>query len=147
MATPARRRPKAPGGLSFNHAMVYSRDVGSSLHFYRDLLGFEVLEEMEHADRLVYARLRAPRGDGTLAIHLKAGPGSRRSDDGIRLYFEVRELDRFCERLRLAGTKLSQLPQPMPWGWRHAYLKDPDGHEISLFWAGTKRFKKSKMRS
>jgi hypothetical protein len=26
----------------------------------------------------------------------------------------------------------------MPWGWRHAYLNDPDGHEISLYWAGEK---------
>jgi catechol 2,3-dioxygenase-like lactoylglutathione lyase family enzyme len=147
MSTPSRRRPNALGGLSFNHAMVYSRDVGASLRFYRDLLGFEVLEEMEHDDRLVYARLRAPRGDGTLALHLKIPPSSRSSDDGIRLYFEVRELDQFCERLRVAGAKLSQLPEAMPWGWRHAYLKDPDGHEISLYWAGPKRFKKSKMRS
>ncbi|MGC2035848.1 MAG: VOC family protein [Thermoplasmata archaeon] len=147
MVTRARRKPQAPSGLSFNHAMVYSRDVGASLRFYRDLLGFKLLEEMEHDGRVVYARLRAPRGDGTLALHLKGPPGSRRSDDGIRLYFEVRELDRFCERLRVEGAKLSQFPEAMPWGWRHAYLKDPDGHEISLYWAGPKRFKKSKMRT
>ena len=27
------------------------------------------------------------------------------------------------------------MPKDMPWGWRHAYLNDPDGHEISLYWA------------
>jgi hypothetical protein len=31
----------------------------------------------------------------------------------------------------------------MPWGWKHAYLDDPDGHEVSLYWAGAKRFKKT----
>jgi hypothetical protein len=31
----------------------------------------------------------------------------------------------------------------MPWGWRHAYLDDPDGHEVSLYWAGRKRFQKT----
>jgi hypothetical protein len=34
----------------------------------------------------------------------------------------------------------------MPWGWRHAYLRDPDGHEVSLYWAGKARFKKTVMR-
>jgi hypothetical protein len=29
-------------------------------------------------------------------------------------------------------------------GWKHAYLDDPDGHEVSLYWAGAKRLKKSK---
>jgi hypothetical protein len=31
----------------------------------------------------------------------------------------------------------------MPWGWTHAYLNDPDGHEVSLYWAGVKRLRKS----
>jgi hypothetical protein len=35
----------------------------------------------------------------------------------------------------------------MPWGWEHAYLNDPDGHEVSLYWAGDKRFRKSKITS
>jgi hypothetical protein len=30
----------------------------------------------------------------------------------------------------------------MPWGWKHAYLDDPDGHELSLYWAGKKRLQK-----
>ena len=37
----------------------------------------------------MYARLRAPRGDGTLALHL-AGPGTSLASDGVRLPFEIR---------------------------------------------------------
>jgi hypothetical protein len=33
----------------------------------------------------------------------------------------------------------------MPWGWKHAYVNDPDGHEVSLYWAGAKRFQKTDM--
>jgi hypothetical protein len=40
----------------------------------------------------------------------------------------------------------TKLPRMMPWGWRHAYLNDPDGHEISLYWAGENRMKKTMMR-
>lgn len=27
----------------------------------------------------------------------------------------------------------------------HAYLRDPAGHELSLYWAAAKRFKKTRM--
>jgi len=30
---------------------------------------------------------------------------------------------------------------------RHAYLNDPDGHEISLYWAGENRMKKTVMKA
>ena len=33
--------------LEFNHAMIYSRDVDRALSFYRDRLGFKVIEDME----------------------------------------------------------------------------------------------------
>jgi catechol 2,3-dioxygenase-like lactoylglutathione lyase family enzyme len=136
---------KATTGVSFNHAMVYSQDVGRALGFYRDLLGCKVIEDMDYGGRKVYARLRAGSGDGTLALHMVEPGKTLPPEDGIRLYFEIKELDRFCERLLAAGVKFSHMPKLMPWGWRHAYLDDPDGHEVSLYWAGAKRFRKSKM--
>jgi len=30
---------------------------------------------------------------------------------------------------------------------RHAYFNDPDGHEISLYWAGENRMKKTVMKA
>jgi catechol 2,3-dioxygenase-like lactoylglutathione lyase family enzyme len=133
------------GKLNFNHAMIYLKDVGRGIDFYREWLGFKVIEDFRHEGRSVYARLRAPGGDGTLALH-QAGPGASVSSDGVRLYFEVRDLDDFCHKLRKRGFYFTQLPQVMPWGWRHAYLNDPEGHEISLYWAGDLRMKKSVMK-
>lgn len=152
-AQPAKKAP-APqpaaeaGGdkLSFNHAMVYARDVQRALGFYRDLMGFKLVDEFRHEGNPVYARLRAPGGDGTIALHL-AGPGTPLASDGVRLYFEIRELDDFCRKLQGKGFYITQMPRMMPWGWRHAYLNDPDGHEISLYWAGENRMKKTVMRT
>lgn len=123
--------------------MVYSKDVGAALRFYGDLLGFRLIEKMDRDGRLVYARLKSTRGDGTLALHLIEPHKRRPPKGGIRLYFEVKELEKTCERLVAAGLKFSQFPQVMPWGWKHAYLDDPDGNEVSLYWAGAKRFRKS----
>src|SRR6202162_3115953 len=136
----------ADGKLTFNHAMVYAKDVERGLAFYRDLLGFKLIEDFRYENKPVYARLRAPGGDGTIALH-QAGPGDSISSDGVRLYFEVRELDEFCRKLQQRNFYITKLPSMMPWGWRHAYLNDPDGHEISLYWAGENRMKKSMMKA
>ncbi len=132
----------AEGKLTFNHAMVYVKDVDRGLRFYRDLLGFKLIEDFRYDGIPVYARLRAPGGDGTIALH-QAGPEVSFKNDNVRLYFEVRDLDGFCEKLQKKGFYITQMPHMMPWGWRHAYLNDPDGHEISLYWAGENRMKKT----
>ena len=145
---PVAAPPAETGGdkLTFNHAMVYAKDVQRALGFYRDLMGFKVVDEFRYEGRAVYARLRAPGGDGTIALHM-AGPGQPMASDGVRLYFEIRELDDFCRKLQAKGFYITQLPRMMPWGWRHAYLNDPDGHEISLYWAGENRMKKTVMKT
>jgi catechol 2,3-dioxygenase-like lactoylglutathione lyase family enzyme len=132
--------------LNFNHAMVYVKDVQRALGFYRDLLGFRLIEDFRFEGQPVYARLRAPAGDGTIALHL-AGPGTPLSSEGVRLYFEINDLDGFCRKLQAKGFYITQMPRVMPWGWRHAYLNDPDGHEISLYWAGEMRMQKTVMKA
>jgi catechol 2,3-dioxygenase-like lactoylglutathione lyase family enzyme len=131
--------------LSFNHAMLYSTDVARSVKFYADGLGFRTVEEFVHEGRPVYARLRAPGGDGTIALHLLEPGQTMPEGEGVRLYFEVKDLEKFCEQIEAEGIPLDEQPKPQRWGWTHAYLRDPDGHNLSLYWAGAKRFQKSKM--
>jgi len=131
--------------LTLNHAMIYVKDVERALGFYRDRLGLKLIDDFRHEGISVYARLRAPGGDGTIALHL-AGPGNSVASEGVRLYFEIRELDEFCQGLQKKGFYINQMPRMMPWGWRHAYINDPDGHEISLYWAGANRMKKTVMK-
>ena len=138
--------PDPGSSLTFNHAMIYAKDVQRALDFYRGWMGFKLLEDFRYEGKVVYARLRAPGGDGTIALH-QAGPGASVASDGVRLYFEVRDLDEFCRKLQKRGFYITQLPTMMPWGWRHAYLNDPEGHEISLYWAGENRMQKTVMQA
>ncbi|MBI3665818.1 MAG: VOC family protein [Acidobacteria bacterium] len=123
--------------------MLYSRDVAQAVYFYVDLLGFRLIEQVGHGGMLVYARIRSPRGSSTLALHLLEPGKTLPVDDAVRLYFEVRNVGAMCKKLQATGVKLLGEPKVMPWGWKHAYLKDPDGHELSLYWAGPKRFRKT----
>src|SRR4051794_21109140 len=83
-------QPEAASGdkLTFNHAMIYVKDVARALGFYRDMLGFKLIEDFRYENQPVYARLRAPGGDGTIALHM-AGPGASMASDGVRLYLEI----------------------------------------------------------
>jgi catechol 2,3-dioxygenase-like lactoylglutathione lyase family enzyme len=139
-APAARRRTQAATALEFNHAMIYTADYPRALRFYRDQLGFRVIEEYPGG----YGRLQSPAGRTTIALHaLEAGQRMDARAEGVRLYFETRQLDALCKRLAAAGVGFDRMPADMPWGWRHAYLRDPDGHELSLYWAGAKRFKET----
>src|SRR5690606_35594964 len=123
---------------AFHHAMLYVADLGRALAFYRDALGFRVVDEYPGS----YARLRAAAGDGTLALHaLEPGQRIAPATEGVRLYFETSELERCCAELAGRGVQFTQGPQRMPWGWDHAYLRDPDGHELSLYHAGAARLR------
>jgi catechol 2,3-dioxygenase-like lactoylglutathione lyase family enzyme len=124
--------------VSLNHVVIYVRDVESAMRFYHGKLGFKVIESMQG-----YARLKSPAGGATIALHVskdrKPPPGTRQ----VVLYFETRDLSNLCRSLRRKQVRFDQFPYRMPWGWDHAYLRDPDGHQISLYWAGRKRFLKT----
>lgn len=126
------------GGLRFNHAMIYTRAVGALLRFYKETLGFELIESMEGE----YARLKSRGSDTTIAIHNFKSESPLHTGGGIRIYFEVPALYEFCTSLEEKGVEFMQRAEKMPWGWDHAYLKDPDGNEISLYSAGDLRLKK-----
>ncbi len=120
--------------MNLNHVMLYVQDLPRALRFYVDALGLVPIEVYPEG----YARLKLPEGDSTLALHV-AEPGRDVKAEGIRLYFEVTDLDERCAALARQGVAFLQMPADKPWGWRHAYLLDPDHHEVSLYWAGEKR--------
>jgi catechol 2,3-dioxygenase-like lactoylglutathione lyase family enzyme len=106
------RKPAASAApaLTFNHAMIYVQNVEPAVAFY-SALGFRTIEHWPG-----YARLRAPRGNSTIALHQIGGSVTSVAAEGIRLYFEVKNLDAFCARLAASGIAFTQMPKVMPWG-------------------------------
>jgi catechol 2,3-dioxygenase-like lactoylglutathione lyase family enzyme len=138
-----RNRARKTGAVEFNHAMIYTTRLPRALKFYRDALGFRVVDDYPGA----YARMKSPTGATTIALHImEEGKKLDTKKEGLRLYFEVEKLDAFCRTLKKRGVTFKQMPKDMPWGWRHAYLRDPDGHEISLYWAGKARLRRTVIR-
>ena len=113
--------------MRMHHLIVYVRDVSSSLEFYEGQLGFKPVE-LGLPD---YATLVDPEGETTVCLH--RGSPEPPTPGGAWLHIELEDLDTACQELAGRGVEFEQMPRDMPWGWRHAYLRDPDGQLLSLY--------------
>jgi catechol-2,3-dioxygenase len=117
-----------------NHAVLYVRDVGKSVAFYRDILGFRVVHERPTA-----AFLRAADSDNDHDLGLFAVRGSAPRTDGtaIGLYHlawsvnTLPELAAFEKRLGAANALVGSSDHMVS---KSLYGKDPDGLEFEVSW-------------
>jgi catechol 2,3-dioxygenase-like lactoylglutathione lyase family enzyme len=99
-------------------------NMKSSVQFYRDVLGMEVLYGGEDA---CFSSLRAKDGN-TPILNLEQG----RSVTGWgRMIFYVSDVDAFWEYLRGKGFN-PEKPRDASWGERYFHMPDPDDHELSF---------------
>jgi catechol 2,3-dioxygenase-like lactoylglutathione lyase family enzyme len=108
-------------------------DIGRSLGFYRDLLGFKVLGQarIEPGVTAHFLDIGNQRSLRLLSFDGQAKPGTWIHDDlqtGLRhMAFKVRDVDRTAARLKQAGVHFTLDPLDATGGVRIAFFEDPDG--------------------
>ena len=116
--------------MNLNQATVGVTDVARSIGFYQRL-GLQLIVESLPD----YARFCCPDGQASFSLS--------RVDQVLPsqtlIYFECADLDQVVSDLQVQGVRFSQLPTDQPWLWREAYLEDPDGNPLCLFFAGANR--------
>lgn len=117
--------------MNLNQITVPSRDLEKSIPFYEKLGLKLIVKALPH-----YARFECPDGDATFSIHQTE---KLPSGDGIYVYFECIDLDKYVDELLSKGIEIDELPNDKPWLWREARLKDLDGNQIILYYAGKNR--------
>lgn len=117
--------------MNLNQVTVPSLNLAKSVPFYEKLGLKIIVKSLPH-----YARFECPVGDSTFSIHLvdKLPIG-----DGISVYFECENLDEHVGFLIKEGVEFELKPTNQRWLWREARLKDLDGNQIILFYAGENR--------
>lgn len=117
--------------MNLNQITIPSINVEQSISFYKKL-GLQLI--VEALPR--YARFECPEGDTTFSIHqVETLP----TGDGTYVYFETQKLEEEVDRLLTAGIVFDHLPIDQTWLWKEARLKDPDGNQIVLYFAGDNR--------
>ena len=120
-----------------NHAVLYVRDVGRSVAFYTEALGFRVVMEMPRQAAFLQAAGSTNDHDlGLFAIGEGAG-ASTAGRSTVGLYHLAWEVDTLAElqRIREVLTEHGALVGASDHGSTKAlYAKDPDGIEFEVSW-------------
>jgi len=113
-------------------------DMPTSLAFYRDVLGFEVISDAPEDGRCDWVWLKS--GESELMLNTAYEAEDRPSaPDPTRLavhsdttlYFGCEDVDAAHAELGARGVTTRE-PIVTDYGMKQLYLKDPDGYEICL---------------
>ncbi len=115
-------------------------DMRASVLFYRDLLGFEVVDHFPSGDEWDWVRLRM---NGTELMLNTANEASGRpsAPDPARahahadtvLYFDCPDVDQAYRHLTEHGLEVEG-PLVAPYGMTQVIVSDPDGYELCFQW-------------
>lgn len=122
-----------------NHAVLYVRDVATSVAFYREALGFEPLHDMASLSGAAFLQAPGSNNDhdlGLFQIGAGAGPSSA-GRTSVGLYHLAWEVDTLGELQRIASAlaRLGALSGASDHATTKAlYAHDPDGLEFEVSW-------------
>ena len=115
-------------------------DMPRSLAFYRDLLGFKIVQQAPSGDNCNWAWLKL--GDAELMLNTRyeapdrppaPDPAPVDAHDDTCLYIGAPDVEAVCAYLRTKGLEVKQ-PAVAPYGMKQLYLTDPDGFGICFQW-------------
>ena len=113
-------------------------DMPTSVRFYRDLLGFELVNHApEYAPgRFHWALLRLKGVELMLNTKYEfedQRPPKRVHEHDTGLYFGCEDVDAAYCHIREKGIE-ARAPQVAPYGMKQLYIKDPDGFSLCFQW-------------
>jgi uncharacterized glyoxalase superfamily protein PhnB len=114
---------------------ITCKDLGASLRFYHEAIGFAVARRMEREGQLVAAVIVA----GNIQIVLNQDDGKLGWDriKGQGFYLQINvpspaDVDATAARITAAGGTLLSEPADRPWGARMFQFNDPDGFKLGV---------------
>lgn len=117
--------------MNLNQITVPSTNLTRAIPFYQTLGLKLIVEALPH-----YARFECPDGNSTFSIQqVEQMP----TGDGVHVYFECERLDERVNELVAKNLVFDEMPTDKSWLWREAKLKDPDGNQLILYYAGDNR--------
>lgn len=115
-------------------------DMPTSLAFYRDKLGFEVVGDSGQGDNSGWVMMKL--GDATVMLNTMFEDGDRpTAADPVRIfahhdtciYFGCPDVDAAYDHLREMGVD-AEPPEVAPYGMKQLYVSDPDNYNLCFQW-------------
>jgi glyoxylase I family protein len=120
-------------------------DMPTSIRFYCDVLGFELVTSSGPPPDCGWVLLRLKGVDLMLNTAYESherppapDPARIAAHSDTALYFGLEDLDGAYDHLRSRGMDLKK-PAVAPYGMRQLYVTDPDGYVLCFQWPAEKR--------
>jgi len=116
-------------------------DMPASVRFYRDVLGFDVVQTSKReGDQFDWGLLRLGNVEVMLNTayeqeHRPPAPDAKRmaAHRDTCLYFGCPDVDTVYRHLQSHGIEVKE-PRVAPYGMKQMYVRDPDGYELCFQW-------------
>lgn len=110
----------------YQSAVLFTRDIAASRHFYQDLLGQEVGQDLgtNLGFKSGFALWELKSAQVNIGDALKPNSGE--------LYFETDNPKALLARLQKAGVEVLHPLREQPWGQRIFRVFDPSGHIVEF---------------
>ena len=122
-------------------ALLQVFDMPTSVHFYRDILGFEIVQTTQRdGDQFDWGLLRLNETEVMLNTAYEQNNRPAQPDlariaahRDTCLYFGCPDVDGAYRQLQAHGVDAEE-PKIAPWGAKQLYLRDPDGYSLCFQW-------------
>lgn len=130
--------------LTIHSTFLPHQDPDTSLAFYRDVLGFEVRNDVGYGGMRWITVGPTDQPETSIVLHPPAAdPGITADERRVigemmakgtyaMIILATADLDAVFERLQAAGAEVVQEPTDQPWGVRDCSLRDPAGNHIRI---------------
>ncbi len=105
-------------------ANIETADVTKAEHFYRDILGLDLIMDLD------WVRTYGSGSPTAVQISFAAEGGSGTSVPDISI--EVDDLDAALQKFEQASVRIEYGPVKEPWGIRRFFVRDPFGKLINI---------------
>jgi catechol 2,3-dioxygenase-like lactoylglutathione lyase family enzyme len=131
--------------IRIHSSFLPHNDPDESLAFYRDVLGFEVRNDVGY-EGLRWITVGPPgQPDVSIVLEPPVSPGCGITDDESRMIFEMmakgtysgvnlaaKDLDETFDRIQANDADIVQEPTDQPYGVRDCAVRDPAGNLIRI---------------
>ena len=128
---PKRKQPESFRGRALSASLTV-RDIGKTVAWYRDIVGFIVAQEYRSGESLVAVSLKAGKVEIVVTQDDGAKGLDRKKGDGFSLRITTAQnIDGLAGRIKERGGVLETEPADM-WGSRTFRVVDPDGFKLVI---------------
>ena len=123
--------------MKYLHTMIRVNNLEESIKFYTEVLGMNLISKDDYPDgefTLAFVSYGKTKEDPCIELTYNYGKHAYELGDAFgHIALGTDDIKATCERVRLAGAKITREPGPMKHGTIViAFFEDPNGYKIEL---------------